>query len=291
MARLLGGLAVLAGGALLLLGWKASSRALHPSTATFPWSLRDFPSLEPDDVRVRSSTGVTLAARFFRGRSRATIVLSHGYGGTQDEMLPVASTLHRHGFNVLTYDLRGCGASGGEVTFGAREQTDLRSVVDYAVARPDVDAARIGALGFSMGAATTVMAAAGDPRIKAVVDDSGWAHVEHWLRPRIEDVALRPRDPFTPLSLKLVELRTGEDLDELEPAARIGRLSPRPVLLIHGAQDAVVPAGDAAQNFAAAREPKELWRVAGATHGDTVKPDGATASNRVAEFFTEALRP
>jgi dipeptidyl aminopeptidase/acylaminoacyl peptidase len=290
VARLLGGLAVLAGGVLFLLGWKASSRALHPATASFPWSLTDFPSLKADEVSVRSRTGVTLAARFFRGRDRATIVLSHGYGGTQDEMLPVANTLHRHGFNVLTYDLRGCGRSGGEVTFGAREQTDLRSVVDYAVGRPDVDPARIGALGFSMGAATTVMAAAEDHRIKAVVDDSGWAHVEHWLRPRLEDVALRPRDPFSPVSLKLVELRTGEDLDDLEPAAKIGRLSPRPVLLIHGARDEVVPAGDATQNFAAAREPKALWRVGGAAHGDTVAPDGATASDRVAEFFTKALQ-
>jgi dipeptidyl aminopeptidase/acylaminoacyl peptidase len=291
VARTLGGLAVLLGGALFLLGWKASSRALHPATASFPWSLTDFPSLKADEVRVRSRTGVTLAGRFFRGHSRATIVLSHGYGGTQDEMLPVAATLHRHGFSVLTYDMRGCGASGGEVTFGAREQTDLRSVVDYAVGRPDVDPARIGALGFSMGAATTVMAAADDTRIRAVVDDSGWSHVEHWLRPRLEDVALRPRDPFTPLSLKLVELRTGEDLDELVPASSIGRLSPRPVLVIHGARDEVVPAGDAARNFAAAREPKTIWRVADGTHGATIAPDGASASDRVAEFFSEALRP
>jgi fermentation-respiration switch protein FrsA (DUF1100 family) len=275
----------------MLLGWKASSRAMHPSPATLAWSLRDYTHLEPTEVRVRSRTGVTLAGRFFRGRSRATIVLSHGYGGTQDEMLPVASMLHRHGFSVMTYDLRGCGDSGGEVTFGAREQQDLRSVVDYAVARPEVDPERIGALGFSMGAATTLMAAADDPRIKAVVDDSGWADVEHWLRPRIEDVALRPRSPFSPLSLKLVELRTGEDLDELRPAARIGRLSPRPVLVIHGARDEVVPAADATQNFAAAQEPKALWRVAGAAHGDTVAPGGVTASDRVADFFTEALRP
>jgi fermentation-respiration switch protein FrsA (DUF1100 family) len=164
-------------------------------------------------------------------------------------------------------------------------------VVDYAVGRPDVDPARIGALGFSMGAATTVMAAADDTRIRAVVDDSGWSHVEHWLRPRLEDVALRPRDPFTPLSLKLVELRTGEDLDELVPASSIGRLSPRPVLVIHGARDEVVPAGDAARNFAAAREPKTIWRVADGTHGATIAPDGASASDRVAEFFSEALRP
>ena len=81
------------------------------------------------------------------------------------------------------------------------------------------------------------------------------------------------------------------NLDELQPAATIGRLSPRPVLVIHGARDEVVPAGDAAQNFAAAREPKALWRVANATHGATIAPDGATASDRVAEFFTEALHP
>jgi dipeptidyl aminopeptidase/acylaminoacyl peptidase len=285
-----GTLVALVGAGVLLLGWRASEGAMHPGAASQPLSLADYPHLTPEAVKVRSRTGVELAGRFFRGRDDATVVLTHGYGGDQDEMLAVADALHEAGFNVFTYDLRGCGDSTGGVTFGALEQQDLRSVVDALARRPEVDSDAIGALGFSMGGATTVMAAAGDPRIKAVVADSAWSDVRHWLKPRWPDVLLRPTARFTPVSLRLIELRAGIDLHSLRPAALISRLSPRPVLLIHGTADRVVPADDARLNYDAAEGPRDLWYVQDAAHGDTLRPGGAASSPRVVAFFDEALR-
>src|SRR4051794_12948433 len=101
------GVPVLAAGALGMLGWRASTSAMRPGTGHVPWSLQDFPRLAAQDIRVQSSTGGELRGRFFAGRTGATVVLTHGYGGTQDEMLPVADMLHRHGLGVATYDLRG----------------------------------------------------------------------------------------------------------------------------------------------------------------------------------------
>jgi dipeptidyl aminopeptidase/acylaminoacyl peptidase len=284
---------LLVGGGLLLLvlGWRTSSRAIHPPAAAIPWSLADYPNLKPDELKVSSSTGVTLAGRFFAGRERATIVLSHGYGGNQDELLPAANALHEAGFSVLTYDLRGTGRSGGEVTFGDRERADLRSVIDYATRRPDVDPERIGAFGFSMGGATTLMEAADDPRVKAVVADSAWSDVKHWLKPSLSGFVKHPTDHFSPLSLAFVRLRTGTDFGSLKPERVIAKLSPRPLLLIHGDADDIVPFGDAERNLRAAGEPKELWRIPGAAHGDTVRADGPLASQRVVAFFEQALRP
>lgn len=262
---------------------------MHPAPAAMPWDLGDYPELQAEAVTVNSRTGVSLAGRFFRGRTGTTIILSHGYGSNQDEMLPTANVLHAAGFNVFTYDMRGCGHSGGAVTLGALEQDDLRSVVDFVAARSDGDPQRIGALGFSMGAAATVLAAADDPRIKAVVNDSGWSDVKHWLKPRVLDLVLHPRSRFSPISLKLVELRTRVHLGRLRPIDVIGRLSPRPIFIIHGARDAIVPPPDSERNFAAAGAPCELWIVEGAAHGDTVRPGGATSSPRVATFFDRAL--
>lgn len=281
---------VLAGG-LIVLGRMASDRAMHPASGIPAHHLRDFPSLDPAPVEFSSKTGIRIAGRFFPGRSRSTIILSHGYGGSQDEMLPVVDFLHRAGFSVFTYAMRGCGGSGGSVTFGALEQQDLISAVDYLTSRSDVDKERIGALGFSMGAGTTVLAAAHDARIKAVVDDSGWSNVYHWLRPSIRTMLLHPTAPFSPLSLKLVELRTGTDLSKLRPVDEIGRLSPRPILIIHGTADQVVPPGDSQQNFSAARDPKELWWIDGATHGQTIEPVTPAYSQRVADFFQRSLQP
>jgi dipeptidyl aminopeptidase/acylaminoacyl peptidase len=270
-------LVLLAVAGLTALAWRASSRAIHPGPPSYTWSLVDYPDLKHDDVRVETSTGATLPGHFFPGRERATVVLTHGYGGSQDEMLPIADALHRRGFTVFTYNLR------REVTFGAKEQDDLVSVVGYLSGRGDVDAERIGALGFSMGGATTIMAAARDARIKAVVADSAWQTAKSWLRP-----SWNPRDHFSRMSLKLVEWRTGIDLDGLRPVDAIRSLSGRPALLIHGTMDDVVLPTDAEALVAAAGS-AELWQIEGAAHGATVAPGGATSSARVAEFFERAL--
>jgi dipeptidyl aminopeptidase/acylaminoacyl peptidase len=265
-------LLLVAAAGLTALAWRASSRALHPGAPQYAWSLADYPELKPEEVRVK-----TLAGRLFPGRERATIVLTHGYGGNQDEMLPVADALHRSGFTVFTFNLR------GEVTFGAKEQDDLISAVDYLSGRPDVDAERIGALGFSMGGATTIMAAAREPRIKAVVADSAWKTAKSWLRP-----SWNPRDHFSRLSLKFAEWRAGIHLDELRPVDSIRELGGRPVLLIHGSDDDVVLPEDS-DALVAAAPGAELWRVPGAKHGETLAPGGPTTTERVTKFFERAL--
>jgi dipeptidyl aminopeptidase/acylaminoacyl peptidase len=265
-------LVLVAAAGLTALAWRASSRAIHPGPPHYAWGLADYPDLKPAEVQVES-----LAGRFFPGRERATIVLTHGYGGNQDEMLPVADALHRAGFTVFTYNLR------PEVTFGAKEQDDLISVVDYLSGRSDVDAERIGALGFSMGGATTIMAAARDPRIKAVVADSAWRTAKSWLRP-----SWNPRDHFSRLSLKLAEWRTGADLDKLRPVESMRKLAGRPVLLIHGSDDDIVLPGDS-DALVAAAPGAELWRIPGAKHGDTLAPGGPTTGERLTGFFERAL--
>jgi len=282
-------LLVLALGAVVGLGWDASGKAIHPGAGAYAWSPGDYPELEAEEVSVESSSGASLAGRFYPGATDATVILLHGYGGSQDEMLPVASTLHEAGYSVFTYDQRGCGRSTGEVTFGAREQDDLGSVVDYLVTRADVDRERLGALGFSMGGATTLLTAARDRRIKAVVADSSWSEAKNWLRPSVKASFVHPRDRFSALSLKLAELRGGFDLDELRPVDVISELSPRPVLLVHAGADDVVPKAEAERNFEAARKPKELVLVAGAGHGDTIAPGGASTRDRIAEFFQMAF--
>lgn len=285
------GLIGVGGGILFLFGWQASDRAMHPAPGELPWGLTDYPDLAPETMTVNSRTGVALSGRFFRGRERATVILTHGYGANQDEMLPVVSALQSGGFSVFTYDSRGCGTSGGAVTLGALEQDDLRSVIDAVARRPDVDPGSIGALGFSMGAATTILEAADDPRIRAVVEDSGWGDVYHWVRPRLADTLISPRRPFSLLSLKLLEIRTGAQLGRLRPVEAVGRLSPRPILMIHGSADEAVPPSDGDLMFAAAGEPRELWKIQGAEHGDTLRPGGATSSSRVVTFFARALCP
>lgn len=269
--------------------WRASGHAMRPARCASRWTLDDYPDIQAVEVVLEARDGVSLAGRFIRGRSSATIVLVHGYGGSQDEMLPVAAALHTAGFGVFTFDGRGCGRSEGVVTFGALECDDLVAVVGHLVDRPEVDADRIGVFGFSMGAATAILAAAQEPRIRAVVADSAWSSAHSWLRASIRSFLMHPRERFSPPSLKLVELRTGIDLDSLRPVDVVDRIGPRPLLLLHGDADTVVLPEDGDRLLAKAAEPKARILVQGAQHGDTIAPEGAACGPRVVAFFQRAL--
>lgn len=278
---------------LVALAWRASDALMYSPPSHYAWSLAGYPGLTRvvEPLTVHSRTGVTLVGRFFPGRSDATIVLSHGYGGDQDEVLAVANTLHAAGFTVVTYNERGRDGSGGQGTWGALETQDLRSVIDTVVRHPHVDPRAIGEFGFSIGADISILEAARDHRVKAVVADASWPSLAGYMKSGLSDVILHPTWMYSPLALKLLELRTGADLGQVRPVAAIGRISPRPILLIQGLADTDVTPHSGIVNFDHARPPRQLWLVKGEGHEGTVAPGGAGASPRVAAFFAHALMP
>lgn len=284
-------LLALAVGVLGGVGWVGSERALHQPDKTYPWRVADYPGLQPERVTLPSSTGIAIAGIFFPGRSRATIVVSHGYGNDQDEVLPLAAFLQRAGYSVFTYDMRHRGGSGGDaITLGALEQHDLVSVIDYLVTRPDVDPDRIGALGISLGGATTILAAARDPRIRAVIDDCGFSDVASATDTAFEHFIGLPAFPFSPISVAISERRIGQSVAASRPVDVIGRISPRPILIIHGLDDRQIPPDHSARLFAAAGEPKELWLMPGAGHGlSKWERDPVEYERRVVAFFRQYL--
>jgi fermentation-respiration switch protein FrsA (DUF1100 family) len=272
------------------IGWIGSERALHPHYYHYKSALADFPDLHPQPVRFRSSTGITLQGRFFPGTEKTTIILANGYGDTEQQMLPIAEFLHQAGFNVFTYDMRARGQSGGEyVTLGVLEQKDLISTVSYIAARSDVADNRIGVLGISMGGATAILAAAQDARIRAVVDDCGFSDAPSVIAASFEHFIHLPAFPFAPATVWIAEQRAGIDVNLARPMDVVARISPRPILIIHGLADFVVPVENSERNFAAARQPKQLWLVPGAKHGQAHTVAKAEYERRVDEFFKSAL--
>jgi dipeptidyl aminopeptidase/acylaminoacyl peptidase len=187
--------------------------------------------------------------------------------------------------------MRGRAGSGGEyVTLGVYEQKDLISVVDYAMSRKDVDPDRIGVLGISMGGSTAILAASQDPSIRAVIDDCGFSDAPSVIAASFEHFIHLPAFPFAPITVWIASERAGIDVNGVRPMDVVSRISPRPILIIHGLADYIVPVENSRRNFAAARQPKKLWLVPGAGHGKVHTVAKAEYERRVIGFFDAALR-
>ena len=122
--------------------------------------------------QVVTSDGVRIAGWYVpaangAGPTGPTVVLVHGWGADKSEVLKYAVPLHPT-FNVLAFDERDGGRSGRTTsTFAWREQLDVEAVVNWL--ERTMHPAHLAVMGNSMGGGATVLAAAGDPRIEAVI--------------------------------------------------------------------------------------------------------------------------
>jgi pimeloyl-ACP methyl ester carboxylesterase len=219
------------------------------------------------------------------------VVLVHGFKSSRQEMVPWARFIHDAGYNVLLFDTRGCGRSGGSnVGLGATEPRDISLAVE--AARDQFGTTKVAVLGISLGAGAAILAAADDPRITAVIADSAWTDQDVQLS-RLSFLQLGAvRLPLPPLGILSTNAIVGADVTKARPLDAIARISPRPILLIHSADDdnATTPVEGARRLFAAAGEPKDLWVAPRGGHVGAINafPDEYRA--RVLALLSGALR-
>lgn len=229
--------------------------------------------------------GARVAGWFVAPRNRATVLLLHGTSADRASMLPEARLLAKARFGVLAFDWPGFGESEGEVRWGPAERAALEGALDWIARRPEVDASRLGALGFSMGGYMLAQVAAEDTRLKALAFAASPTNMR-------DQVLWESRrwGPFSRGPAILILNLSGMPLEDAPPEQCIGKIAPRPVLIFGGDADATVPPSMTRALFDAAREPKELWMIPGAHHGDyaAATPDYET---RIVRFFTESLEP
>lgn len=227
--------------------------------------------------------GATLRGWYVPSKNRAAVIFVHGSGGDRASLLYEARLLANRGYGVLAYDLPGHGESGGEIRWAEPERASLRAALTWLAARPEVDGLRIGALGFSLGGYVVAQVAATDERVRAVVLSGTPADP-------VEQVRFQHRrfSWLTQAPALWVLFRGGMDL-KLRAVDYVDKLAPRPLLVIHGSEDATVPSVMAEQLFARAQQPKELLLLQGAGHGhfDPFPEYGL----RLTTFFDRALAP
>ncbi len=220
------------------------------------------------------------------GSERAVVIL-HGHGGSMDYDIQRAPALHQAGFNVLLFDFRAHGRSQGNLaTFGYLERRDVLGAVEFLKSR---GIRRIGLLGFSYGGMISMLAAPICPEVDALITDGGPArmrtaitarsvelHLPHWL------AALTAW-----LTVVMTSLRLGANLFRYEPVRWVGRIAARPIFFIHGELDQYC--NDFDDLYAAANEPKELWRLPDVGHTKASEAFPEEHRCRVIEFFDKNL--
>jgi len=241
-----------------------------------------------ENVTFRTADGLTLSGWFMaEPRSAATVVICHGLGANRGNFIDFLSVFSGMGYNALIFDFRGHGDSDGHTaTFGLFEDADVRAAVDWLKANRPKQARHVYGLGSSMGAMALVRAAADDPRIEAVVLDSVYISAAGLVAQHARRV------PFVgPLMgnvmLAGVSLHAGRSMWACDAGAAIGRISPRPVLLIHGNEDFFIPAENMELLYEKAGEPKSKWLGPG-PHSNIMSTDFEAYQRRVIEFFNTA---
>lgn len=263
---LMAGAGLAAGG---LAGYTASAlngpRRPWPDYAFTPFEV----GVEAEDVRFTTADGVRLAGWWLdRPDSDLVVICAHGHRGNKSDLLGIGPGLWRAGHTVLLFDFRGCGDSGdGRQSVAHHEQTDLIAAIDLVAQRRP--SATIAVIGFSMGASTAILTAATDPRLEILVLDSPFATMSDVVATAYRRYRLPP-GALVPLADLATRARYGYTFGQVRPLDVIATLPPRPILLLHGSLDRIIPIAHAYQLAEAAG-----WRPHAASHADDGSPAAA----------------
>src|SRR5258708_4451271 len=219
-----------------------------------------------EEVELVTADRISFGAWHFRQPgSPQTVIVSGGHKGQRQGSLGISAALWRKGFNVILYSYRGWpGSDAAPITFGIKEVLELEAVIAFA--RKRIPHARIGLLGYSVGAVVPLLGAAGERGVRALVLDSPFSDLRTVMIENVRHTIKLPGTPFVWLAGQMFRLRTGSRLSRSNPRAVLSSLEPRPLFFIHGGADEIVSVNHGRRLYDSYRGPREIWSVQGAPH-------------------------
>jgi hypothetical protein len=244
-----------------------------------------------------------LPANHKPGERRGAMLVLHGFGSNKNSTscIQPAQLLAEWGYAALRFDFRGCGESDGEKSrvVCLEQVEDTKAAVSFLMTRPEIDPRRIGVAGSSFGAAVAVYAGGVDERLAAIISNGGWGDGETKFRrqhagpgawdkfsqmmeegrraraqgrqimvPRYDIVPIPPqlRGNLAPNSIMEFPFDTVDSMYNFRANEVVGKIAPRPLLLLHSSNDSVTPTEQSVGLFQHARQPTDLHLFAETDH-------------------------
>ena len=238
------------------------------------------------------------------GERRPAFIVMHGFGSNMDShgVLQPCDMFEKLGYVTLRFDMPGCGASEGERgRLICLDQVQAASDALTALQQNrQVDPDRIGLIGSSFGAAVAVYCGGVDKRVAAVISSGGWGDGERKFRgqhpspqawkkftdmlaegkrhrektgeslmvPRYDIVPIpeKLRNNLAPNSIQMFPAETAQSMFDFRADDVVGKIAPRPLLLLHSSVDSVTPTEQSVEMFKRAGQPTDLHLFAETDH-------------------------
>lgn len=210
-----------------------------------------------EEVSVEVANDLQLAGTYFsQDTSRCAFIISHGYGSTRLSMAKYAYFLYGCGCDILLYDHRAHGASGGTyVTGGVKEAEDLLVLTEWLKKKSGLLATQIAWMGESWGGATVLQAGAAKEDVAFIIAESSFQDWESAVFERAERMYGRWITWVKPAVWRIVSWRVGTDASAASPLLKAKDIT-ESVLVIHSQADAETASFQSA-NIAAALPPNQ----------------------------------
>ncbi|MEF8873809.1 MAG: alpha/beta fold hydrolase [Candidatus Thermoplasmatota archaeon] len=264
-----------------------SHRMTKPARNVEDWTPADL-GLGYKEVSFKTEDGIDLKGWWMDKGGEKTLICLHGYTASRWRdvyMKPLLKILKEEDHNVLYFDLRAHGESGGDRTYlGFKEDLDLKASIDWLKGRHEESCEKIGLIGYSMGGIVAVRGLASDERVDCAVADSPPIDMDATSARSLKYFAGIPGG-FYHLIKPTARLLFGiETLDMYGYAGQIDK----PLLLIAGKNDPIVKVPEMRKFYEGSGDVVNLW-ITDAEHVRSIQEDLEEYERRISSFFEKHL--
>jgi dipeptidyl aminopeptidase/acylaminoacyl peptidase len=209
----------------------------------------------------------------------------HGLRSNRLQLVDRIRFLNKAGFSVLAFDFQGSGESAGKsLTFGHLESQDATAALKFI--RQKLPNEKIGVIGISMGGVAFLLQT---EKTDALILEMVYPTIQKAIENRLNLWLFPGADNLSPFLTAQFPLRLGISVNELRPLDKIKKVD-CPTFFIAGESDRHTTLAESRQLFESANQPKDLWIVPQAEHGDFLKNAPQDYEEKVLTFFRQTLR-